>query len=129
MRFLILLIIMTVQLRSLELNDTNLARCIVALKIENKELAFKQAIYESGHLKSMSCRKANNIFGMKFNKRGLCNGIKYGHASYPTWTHSVIDYYFWQKRYKIKNYNKNKDYLKRVNRIKIKSNIKKILCY
>jgi hypothetical protein len=127
MKFLILFFILTLSLESTELTQENLARVIVALKIENKELAFRQAMYESGNLKSMSCRKANNLFGMKWNKRGLCDGIKYGHASYPTWIHSVIDYYFWQKKYKIERYNRNKDYLKRVNKIKIKKEILKIL--
>ena len=127
MRFLILLLLITYSLRSAELSEKNLAREIVKLKIENPEFVFKQAMLESGHLKSKLTTEGNNLFGMRWNKRGYCNGTLYGYASYPTWESSVMDYYYWQLKHHLLCYAKDGNYFKKINRIKIKSNILKIL--
>jgi len=64
----------------------------------------KQFILETGHFRSKSFTKYNNISGMKLPRvrPTTAIGTGYGHAAYNHWTDSVDDYLLWQE------YNKDK---------------------
>ena len=126
MKYIFLLLYFVQTAVCVELNETNLAQCIVSLKIENKEMAFKIAMLESGNLKSGLAIKGNNLFGMRYNRRGFCSDTIYGYAFYKCWQLSVIDYFYWQKRYS-RGYAKDLNYRKKLSRIKIKKEVLRIL--
>lgn len=60
--------------------------------IQFKEVVYKQFIFETGHFKSKLFTKYNNIAGIKYNKKGYCNGKIKGYAKYNTWKSSIDDY-------------------------------------
>lgn len=62
------------------------------------EVVFAQAVLESGHFKSIVCRKNNNLFGMRFpvKRETIAKGKNMGYATYTSWQHSVQDYKLWQ---------------------------------
>ena len=67
-------------------------------EIQFKEVVFKQFCWETGHFKSKLFTKYNNIAGIKYNKRGYCNGKIKGYAKYDDWKCSIDDYIRIQKR-------------------------------
>lgn len=72
------------------LNLKNLYKEILKDSIKFPEIVLRQAIVETGWLKSVACLKRNNLFG--FN-----NGV----TKYKSWQESVMAYKKWQdKRYK-----------------------------
>jgi uncharacterized FlgJ-related protein len=82
------------------LNKENLWLTIKAMDIMYPEIAFAQAILETGHFKSNNCKEANNLFGMMMpNVRETVAVRKNerGFAVYETWIHSVQDYALYQE--------------------------------
>lgn len=66
----------------------NLYQEIVKDSIKFPETVLRQAIVETGWLKSTACKKRNNLFG--FN-----NGV----TKYKSWQDAVKSYKKWQDRY------------------------------
>jgi hypothetical protein len=64
-------------------------------------LILAQVLHETGNLKSAIFLENNNLFGMKFNKRGWAIGINRGHAVYNFWWSSIFDYFERQRVFKI----------------------------
>lgn len=124
----------TKEVYDLPLNKINLWKNINQSGIKFPEIAFAQALLESGDLTSTLCRLHNNIFGMKVpvKRESLAIGIsKGGYAKYNHWTTSVQDYFLFQnyvfrnrdyskKEYLVylgKFYSHTPDYIKRVERV------------
>ena len=86
--------------RELEyLTKENLWLTIKAMDIEYPEIAFAQAILETGHFKSENCKTSNNLFGMMMPNVRETVAIgknERGFAVYETWMHSVQDYALYQ---------------------------------
>lgn len=81
------------------LTKENLWLTIKAMDIEYPEIAFAQAILETGHFKSNNCKEANNLFGMMMPNVRETVAIgknERGFAVYETWMHSVQDYALYQ---------------------------------
>jgi flagellum-specific peptidoglycan hydrolase FlgJ len=81
------------------LTKENLWLTIKAMDIKYPEIAFAQAILETGHFKSQNCKTSNNLFGMMMpNVRETVAVAKNerGFAVYETWIHSVQDYALYQ---------------------------------
>lgn len=113
-KFIICLIaIFSLSLQSLKSNDNlnyeNLWSELKSLGVKYPDIAFAQAILESGHFKSKVCRTNNNLFGMKLpgQRETVAIGKNLGYAKYSNWSKSVLDYKMWQdyviKKYKISN--------------------------
>jgi uncharacterized FlgJ-related protein len=86
--------------KNLDLNKVNLWRTIKSLDIEHPEIAFAQALLESGSFTSGLCKYNNNLFGMKLPNRRETIAIgasKSGYAKYTHWTESVEDYALYQQ--------------------------------
>ena len=87
--------------RELEyLTKENLWLTIKAMDIEYPEIAFAQAILETGHFKSHNCKEANNLFGMMMpnvRETVAVGKNERGFAVYETWIHSVQDYALYQE--------------------------------
>ena len=108
-----LIAIFSLSLQSLKSNDNlnyeNLWSELKSLNVKYPDIAFAQAILESGHFKSRVCRVNNNLFGMKLpgQRETVANGKNLGYAKYSDWNKSVLDYKMWQdyviKKYKISN--------------------------
>ena len=119
----------------LPLNKRNLWKVINDLEIKFPEIAFAQALLESGDFKSDLARNNNNLFGMKKpSKRSTTADEKTrrGYAVYDHWIESIKDYKLYQEfvieRNKIANkyqyvsyidrtYAEINDYSKRLNRV------------
>ena len=81
------------------LTKENLWLTIKAMDIMYPEIAFAQAILETGHFKSNNCKEANNLFGMMMPNVRETVAIgknQRGFAVYETWIHSVQDYALYQ---------------------------------
>lgn len=93
---------------------------IVNAGIKFPEVAFAQAILESGHFRSKIAKQNNNLFGMRMpNKRQTTAiGTKYGYAKYKSWQASVEDYKNWQdmifKKYPSMTLSQFKSYINRI---------------
>lgn len=93
---------------------------IVNSDIKFPEIAFAQAILESGHFKSKIAKHNNNLFGMRMPKQRETTaiGTKYGYAKYKSWQTSVRDYKLWQdnlfKRYPNMSLSQFKSYINRM---------------
>ncbi len=77
------------------LTKENLWLTIKAMDIMYPEIAFAQAILETGHFKSNNCKEANNLFGMMMPNVRETVAIeknKRGFAVYETWIHSVQEH-------------------------------------
>ncbi len=80
-------------------------------EVISPEIAYKQALIETGYFSSELCIKANNIFGMRLARVRPTTAIgeyKY-HARYRHWWDSVKDYkslqeYYSQNGYDLTNY-------------------------
>jgi uncharacterized FlgJ-related protein len=81
------------------LTKENLWLTIKAMDIMYPEIAFAQAILETGHFRSSNCKEANNLFGMMMPNVRETVAIgknQRGFAVYETWMHSVQDYALYQ---------------------------------
>lgn len=111
---------------------------IVQSNIRFPEVAFAQAILESGHFKSKVARQNNNLFGMRMPKQRKTTaiGTNGGYARYKSWQASVRDYKLWQdnlfkrypnmtlsqfKSYVDRRYSTSENYIAKINSI-IKTN-------
>ena len=82
-----------------KISHQNLYNEIIERGIKFPEIAFVQAIIESGNFKSGLFKKHNNLFGMRFPGRRETTSIgrnKNGYARYEDWNASVKDYLHWQ---------------------------------
>ena len=84
--------------KKVPLTKEQLKREIKKLNILFPEIVYKQAIYETGHLKSNIYKKNKNMFGMRLAKSRKTTAIKTKnkYAVYETWFDSLIDYKLWQ---------------------------------
>ena len=81
------------------LTKENLWTTIKAMDIMYPDIAFAQAILETGHFKSNNCKEANNLFGMMMpnvRETVAVGKNERGFAVYETWMHSVQDYALYQ---------------------------------
>lgn len=86
------------------LNKENVARSIKELGILYPDVVFRQAMIESGHLRSGLARKGHNLFGMRCpnsRKTHAIRGKYKGYACYESWIYSVADYKIWQSKRKV----------------------------
>ena len=93
---------------------------IVALDIKFPDIAYAQAVLESGAFKSKICLKNNNLFGMRMpsNRKTTAIRKRYGYAVYKNWKDSIKDYKLWQDMVLNKNPNMSRSqYKKYINRI------------
>jgi len=115
-------------------NHLEVYKEIVSLGIKFPDIAYAQAVLESGAFKSKICLQNNNLFGMRMpmQRKTTAIGKKYGYAKYKTWKDSVKDYKLWQDRiieknpsmtrsqYKVyinKIYSTSKNYISKINLI------------
>jgi uncharacterized FlgJ-related protein len=98
-----------------KISHQNLFDEIVASGIKFPEIAFVQAIIESGNFTSGLFKKHNNLFGMRFPGRRETTSIgrnKRGYARYEDWDDSVKDYFHWQSFFmKRRDINTKEEYL------------------
>jgi uncharacterized FlgJ-related protein len=98
-----------------EISHQGLYDQIVESGIKFPEIAFVQAIIESGNFKSRLFKNHNNLFGMRFPGKRQTTSIgrnKKGYARYEDWNDSVTDYYFWQSFFmRKKNVRTREEYL------------------
>jgi len=90
---------------SIHFNEKVLKKALYEL-VEHPEIAYAQAILESGWFTSDIFKENNNLFGMKHPqvRETLSKGVNRGHAVYDTWLDSVKDYALWQKYYQSHGY-------------------------
>lgn len=126
---------------NLPMTKENVARVIKDLKIKYPEIVYRQAMIESGGLRSNICKNGKNLFGMKrpgSRKTYAMKKAYHKHAQYQTWLHSVADYRLWQNRKRIKTtnyytflkgcgYAQNPAYIKQLKGVKIPTEIRAIL--
>lgn len=74
------------------LNEENLFNELLAQGIDYPEIVLNQAILETGHFESYSCKVRNNLFGIR-NKDG-------SYKTYDHWTFSVEAYKKYIQNYK-----------------------------
>lgn len=74
----------------------NLYAEIMRCEIQFSEIVLRQAIHETGWLRSHNCQKRNNLFGMKGGLKTESNPN--GYEIYRTWQESVFAYRLWQIR-------------------------------
>lgn len=122
-----------------KLSPETLAHAIKDLEIQHPEWVYRQAILESGWLKSKLTKTQNNLFGMKMPRKRETLAKEAGrknYAVYETWVHSVADYKLYQGYTEIENYktflkkrkySETSDYINRLESIKIPENILEIL--
>lgn len=82
------------------LNHENLYNIILEYDVKYPDIAFAQALLESGNFTSKLCKTQNNLFGMKMPYRRETTAIgknKSGYAKYSSWHDSVEDYLLFQK--------------------------------
>ncbi len=93
MKFLAVTLLLFISAKGICGIDENEVYCYIkSVGIKNPEIVLKQAIYESGHFKSVNCKKKNNLFGFR-------SVIIY--KSFKTWQDCVDYYKKWQdKHYK-----------------------------
>lgn len=86
---------------------------IVKQEIKYPDIAFAQAILESGHFKSNIFLNNNNLFGMRLAKARQTTAIgkRKGYAVYDNWVMSVQDYKLWQENSPSKYLTSRKKYL------------------
>lgn len=128
-----------VEYETCELTQKTLAKAIKDMKIQHAEFVFRQAMLETGYLKSKLVVKHNNIFGMKMPKKRFTfavGKVKQNYAKYESWASSVADYKIYQgDKYiesygdflKNRRYSQTSDYIKRLKKIKISPEVLLIL--
>ena len=75
-----------------QLNIDNLYEELLNQQIDYPEIVLAQALLETGHFESFSCRERNNLFGL--TKR---DGT---YMTFPHWTYSVAAYKKYIQKYK-----------------------------
>ena len=106
---------------------------IVKAGILYPEIAYAQAVLESGAFQSKLAKQNHNLFGMRMPKyrKTVATGKKHGYATYKNWKQSVADYKIWQdylfkkkqmtvgqfKSYLNKMYSESKNYTTKLNLI------------
>ena len=106
---------------------------IVRIGILYPEIAYAQAVLESGAFKSKLANLNKNLFGMRMPKqrKTTANGKSQGYATYKNWKQSVADYKLWQdnlfkkkvmslyefKKYLNSRYSESKNYTAKLNSI------------
>lgn len=122
------------------LNDVTLAFAIKETKIQHPEMVYRQAMLESGYLRSKLCTRSNNIFGMKRPRTRVTYAnrktVYGGYATFDSWVHSVADYKMWQgyaviRSYpsflKKKKYSTNPKYISLLKSVFIREEVRNIL--
>lgn len=98
-----------------KISHQNLFDEIVEAGIKFPEIAFVQAIIESGNFRSGLFKRHNNLFGMRFPGKRETTSIgknKRGYARYEDWDDSVKDYFHWQSFFiKGRDINTREEYL------------------
>jgi uncharacterized FlgJ-related protein len=100
------------------LNLENLYKRILKSGIEFPDVAFAQAVLESGYFKSKISLTNSNLFGMRLPKKRptTATGEMRGFSVYESWHGSVEDYKLYQERI-LKNGEISRDeYLNKLNR-------------
>ncbi|HVX48539.1 MAG TPA: glucosaminidase domain-containing protein, partial [Chitinophagaceae bacterium] len=91
MKFTAVILLVCLSINALGRIDENDVYCYMkSIGIKNPEIVLKQAIYETGHFKSLVCLKKNNLFGFR-------SVVIY--KSFATWQESVDYYKRWQDRH------------------------------
>lgn len=106
---------------------------IIKAGILYPEIAYAQAVLESGAFKSKLANANKNLFGMRMprHRKTTATGKRYGYATYKSWKQSVADYKLWQdylfkkkqmtigefKRYLNKMYSESTNYTAKLNSI------------
>ena len=106
---------------------------IVKAGILYPEIAYAQAVLESGAFRSKLAKVNKNLFGMRMPnlRKTMATGKRHGYATYNSWKESVADYKLWQdyvfrkklmtvgdfKRYLNRIYCQNKNYTAKLNLI------------
>ena len=73
-----------------ELSVENLYAELKKQKVKHAEVVLRQAVLETGWLKSYSCRERNNLFGFWYKKE---------YINFDSWKASVTYYKDWQERH------------------------------
>lgn len=78
----------------------NIYKYIIACGIKHPDIAYRQALLESGFCSNLY-RKANNLFGMRVahSRPTTAKGEYNGFAEYDNWMESVQDYALYQAAY------------------------------
>jgi uncharacterized FlgJ-related protein len=93
---------------------------IIKAGILYPEIAYAQAVLESGNFVSKVAKHNNNLFGMRMPKvrQTTAIGQRYGYARYYNWKDSVKDYKLWQeallKKYPSMTRSQYKSYIDRI---------------
>lgn len=97
----------------------NLQEYLISNCVLHPEIAYAQAVLETGNFTSRIFRENNNLFGMKLaeKRRTLAVGERYGHACYDTWQDSVDDYLLWQQQWLRTPIESEKDYYRLLDRV------------
>lgn len=102
-----------------KINYKNLYNKLLDTGVLFPDIAFAQALLESGHFKSPLFKRANNLFGMQYptKRETTAYGRTNGYSKFITWHHSVIDYKLWQDSlFKRKGKMNRKQYLAYIDR-------------
>lgn len=81
------------------LTQENVALAIIDAGIQHPEIVFRQAMLESGWLRSGLATEGNNLFGMRRSLRRPCYAMQQsyrGYARFKHWIYSICDYKLWQ---------------------------------
>lgn len=104
---------------------------IQVLPIRNKDIVLAQVALESAYAQSELTKTNNNLVAMRkaYQRATMCNGEKYGYATYKNWAYSLLDYALWQDKYMIglneeeylnklgKIYAADKNYIEKVKKV------------
>ena len=119
--------------KSPSMTGSNVYREIVNVGIIYPDIAYAQALLESGSFTSLLARKNHNIFGMRVptKRPTTATGKRNGYATYSSWQESIQDYKIWQthlfkrhpmnreqfKAYIDKYYSTSSNYLVKIDKI------------
>ncbi len=107
MKFIAVILLVCISINALGGIDENDVYCYIkSIGIKNPEIVLKQAIYESGHFKSLVCIKKNNIFGFR-------SVVIY--KSFKTWQECVDYYKRWQDKHYTDTTEEYYHFLQRIN--------------
>lgn len=109
----------TNEIKDLQLNLENLYKRILKSGIEFPDVAFAQAVLESGYFKSKLTKTNSNLFGMRLPKKRptTATGEIRGFSVYESWHDSVEDYKLYQERLLRKGSISKSEYLEKLNRV------------
>ncbi|HWB27473.1 MAG TPA: glucosaminidase domain-containing protein [Chitinophagaceae bacterium] len=130
MKFAAVILLVCLSIKALGGIDENEVYCYIkSIGIRNPEIVLKQAIYESGHFKSLVCLKKNNLFG--FRSVVIYKSFKTWQESidyYKRWqdkhyTDTTEDYYHFLQRINYSGY-KNFNYSSQLKKVRIRASLK-----